>query len=95
LATLTAELLPYFDHFIESAKLGIRKPNPEIFKYALKQMECKPQEVAFLDDIGSNLKAASNLGIRCIRVRIDKEGEAVAELEKMTGLRLSDEKARL
>lgn len=58
-------------------------------------MECKPQEVAFLDDIGSNLKAASNLGIRCIRVTIGKEREAVAELEKMTGLRLSAEKARL
>ena len=75
--------------------MGIRKPNPEIFKHALKLMRCQPQEVAFLDDIGSNLKTASNLGIRCIRVRIGKEGEAVAELEKITGLRLSDEKARL
>ena len=75
--------------------MGIRKPNPEIFKHALKQMGYKPQEVAFLDDIGSNLKAASNLGIRCIRVTIGKEREAVAELEKMTGLRLSAEKARL
>jgi soluble epoxide hydrolase / lipid-phosphate phosphatase len=49
----------------------------------------------FLDDIGSNLKAASKLGIRCVRVRIGKEGEAVRELEKMMEMKLSDQKAKL
>jgi FMN phosphatase YigB (HAD superfamily) len=75
--------------------LGIRKPNPEIFKHALETIGCTPEEVCFLDDIGSNLKAARKLGIRCIRVRIGKESEAVAELEKVMGLRLTTEKARL
>jgi FMN phosphatase YigB (HAD superfamily) len=75
--------------------LGIRKPNPEIFKHALKTIGCNPEEVVFLDDIGSNLKAAGKLGIRCIRVRIGKESEAVVELEKVMGLRLTTEKARL
>lgn len=95
LSDLSAQLVPYFDHFVESAVLGIRKPNPEIFKYALKLMGCKPEEVAFLDDIGSNLKAAKKLGIRCIRVRIGREREAVAELERMTGLKLRDDKSKL
>jgi len=95
LADLTGELLPYFDHFVESAALGIRKPDPEIFKHALEKMGCKAEEVAFLDDIGSNLKAAQKLGIRCIRVRVGKEREAVTELEKMTGLKLSEDKAKL
>ena len=94
LRTLTAELLPYFDYFIESATLGIRKPNPEIFKYTVKLLSCTPAEVVFLDDIGSNLKAAAKLGIRCIRVRIGKEGKAVEELEKIMGIRLRGE-ARL
>ena len=58
-------------------------------------MGCKPDETVFLDDIGSNLKAAKKLGIRCIRVRIGKEGEAVAELEKIMDMKLTDEKARL
>ena len=75
--------------------MGIRKPDPEIFKYALKTIGCQAEEVAFLDDIGSNLKAAAKLGIRCIRVRIGKESEAVAELESMTGLNLSEKKAKL
>ena len=95
LADLSAQLLPYFDHFVESAALGIRKPNPEIFRHALKLMECKPEEVAFLDDIGSNLKAAQNLGIRCIRVRIGREMEAVRQLEQITGLRLTEDMSKL
>lgn len=95
LAELSAKLLPYFTRFLESAVLGIRKPNPAIFKYALKTMGLEPGEVVFLDDIGSNLKAAENLGIRCIRVRIENEGEAVRELEQIMGIKLSEEKARL
>jgi len=53
-------------------------------------LDCQPQEAVFLDDIGSNLKAAGKLGIRCIRVRIGRELEAVAELEKAIGLKLSE-----
>ena len=58
-------------------------------------MGCKPEEVVFLDDIGSNLKAAGKLGIRCIRVRIGMEGEAVRQLEEIMEMKLTDEKARL
>jgi FMN phosphatase YigB (HAD superfamily) len=58
-------------------------------------MGCKPEEVVFLDDIGSNLKAAGKLGIRCIRVRIGMEGEAVRQLEEVMEMKLTDEKARL
>jgi len=92
---LTAELLPYFDYFIESALLGIRKPSLDIFLHALKTIGCKADQVVFLDDIGSNLKAASKLGIRCIRVRIGKEADAVKELEEIMHMKLSHDKARL
>src|ERR1700730_148329 len=95
LTELSAQLLPYLDHFIESAVLGIRKPNPEIFRHALKTMGCKPGEVVFLDDIGSNLKAAGKLGVPCGRVRIGKEADAVMELEEIMDMPLTDHKARL
>ena len=73
----------------------MRKPHPEIFEHALEKIGCKPKEVVFLDDIGSNLKAAAKLGIQCIRVRIGEEGKAIAELEKMMGMKLHDDKPRL
>ena len=50
------------DRVIESAKCGNRKPDPEIFKLACRQLNVKPSEVVFLDDIGTNLKAAKLLG---------------------------------
>jgi FMN phosphatase YigB (HAD superfamily) len=37
-----------------SADLGIRKPHPEIFKYALSKLSVLPEETAM---VGDNLKA--------------------------------------
>ncbi|KAI9680655.1 MAG: hypothetical protein M1817_004095 [Caeruleum heppii] len=48
----------------------------------------KAQEVVFLDDIGENLKAAKQLGMRTIKVNLGKGYEAVRELEEITGLDL-------
>ena len=49
-------LLNYFEyaHMAISADLGICKPNPEIFKYALNSLDASPQETAM---VGNNLKA--------------------------------------
>ena len=35
----------YFDVVLESCKLGIRKPNPEIYRIACKRLEVEPHEV--------------------------------------------------
>ncbi|HXR64638.1 MAG TPA: HAD-IA family hydrolase, partial [Ktedonobacteraceae bacterium] len=49
-------LLDYFEyqHMAISADLGIRKPHPEIFKYALGKLSVLPEEAAM---VGDNLKA--------------------------------------
>ena len=54
-----------------------RKPDPEIYKHALRLLNVEAGEVVFLDDIGPNLKAARGLGIRTIR-----EYHAVAPLSR-------------
>ena len=46
------ELAEMFDDFIESRVVGMRKPDPKIFQYALDRMGMRPEQVAFLDDIG-------------------------------------------
>lgn len=52
----TMGLLEYFEyqHMAISADLGIRKPHPEIFKYALARLSVLPEETAM---VGDNLKA--------------------------------------
>ncbi|KAJ1021687.1 hypothetical protein NDA16_003823 [Ustilago loliicola] len=61
------ELRKMFDHYIESAVVGKRKPDPEFYKHALDLLKVEASEVVFLDDIGPNLKAAQKLGITTIR----------------------------
>lgn len=52
----TMGLLAYFEyqHMAISADLGIRKPHPEIFKYALERLSVLPEETAM---VGDNLTA--------------------------------------
>ena len=61
-------LRPLFDAYIESAAVGIRKPDPRIFELACQALGITPPEAVFLDDIGSNLKSARALGMTTIRV---------------------------
>lgn len=95
-----------FDIFISSAHIGMRKPDEEAYKYAIVRLHefvktkgygdgVKPEDIIFLDDIGQNLKTAKNLGMQTIKVSLGHIDQAVKELEKVTGLDLTSDKARL
>ncbi|KAN0062954.1 hypothetical protein ACQY0O_004776 [Thecaphora frezii] len=82
------EIRDLFDHYIESAKVGMRKPDPNFYKYALDLLHVEPQQVVFLDDIGHNLKVAQVLGIHTIRVNSRDSTQALLALERITNLPL-------
>lgn len=48
----------------------------------------RAEDVLFLDDIGENLKAGRKAGFGTIKVPLGRAFEAVAELERVAGLRL-------
>lgn len=73
-----AEVMDMFDVVIESSKVGIRKPNPEIYRIACREMKIEPDEAVFLDDLGINLKPARDLGMTTIKV-LDVD-QALADL---------------
>ena len=79
-----AGLADRFDVFVESAVLGIRKPEPAIYLEACRLLGVAPAEVVFLDDIGSNLKPAREMGMFTIKVDHDPAG-ALAELSEVLG----------
>ena len=79
-------LRSYFDVYVESAVVGIRKPDPGIFTLACDALGIAPAEAVFLDDIGSNLKTARALGMTTIKVQ-DPDA-ALAELEALLGFPL-------
>jgi putative hydrolase of the HAD superfamily len=79
-----AELRERFDAFVESSVVGLRKPDPRIYLHACRALRVEPPEAVFLDDIGSNLKAARALGMATIKV--DEPAAALAELGRLLGL---------
>jgi putative hydrolase of the HAD superfamily len=76
-----------FEVVIESSKVGLRKPDPRIFQMACEALGVAPEETAFLDDLGANLKGARALGMTTIRV--DHTWSAVEELSAALGLTLT------
>ena len=54
---------------ILSHELGLRKPDPAIYRAALKLSGTKAEETVFVDDLKSNVESARKLGFQAIRFR--------------------------
>ena len=83
---LARQLAELFDTIVESAREGLRKPDPRIYELTCARVGVTPGEVVFLDDIGSNLKPARALGMTTIKV--EDPALAVTELGAVLGLDL-------
>lgn len=81
-------VLPLFHHVIESARVGLRKPDPRIYRLMTDALGVAPAQAAFLDDLGVNLKPARALGMHTIKV--GDPDRALAELEALVGFALRD-----
>lgn len=82
-----AEVMVLFDHVIESAKIGLRKPDPRIYQLMVETLKIDPKNCVYLDDLGVNLKPAREMGMTTIKVT--SGAQAIAGLEAATGLKLS------
>jgi len=54
---------PYFDPIINSARVGLRKPDPRIFASTLDALGVAPGAILFVDDKRRNTAVAEQLGI--------------------------------
>ena len=81
-----AEVMALFDHIIESAKIGLRKPDPRIYQMMIEALGVDPRTCVYLDDLGVNLKPAREMGMTTIKVL--NAAQAITELEAATVLTL-------
>jgi putative hydrolase of the HAD superfamily len=79
-----AEVMVLFDYVIESAKIGLRKPDPRIYQMMIDKLGVNPNNCVYLDDLGVNLKPAREMGMTTIKVL--NAAQAIGELEAATGL---------
>lgn len=80
------QLAELFDTIVESAREGLRKPDPRIYELTCTRLGVGPAEAVFLDDLGANLKTARTLGMATIKV--EDPAVAIAELSAVLGLEL-------
>lgn len=79
------DLLDLFDVVVNSARVGMRKPDREIYQLTLERMGVLAQQCLFVDDKERNTAVAEALGMRAIVFR------SVAQLEqRLKELRIFD-----
>jgi putative hydrolase of the HAD superfamily len=79
------ELDEIFEVVVDSAFVGMRKPEPRIYELTLERLGdgLRPEQCVFLDDLQVNCDAARELGMTA--VRFDDAEQAIAELESALG----------
>ena len=70
-----------FETVVDSAFVGVRKPDPEIYAIVLERLGLPARECAFVDDIARNVETARELGFAAVRF-VDTE-QAIAELDSL------------
>lgn len=65
-ALIVPRYMRKFDVSVISCDVGIRKPNPNIFRLVLKRLRVRPYESIFIDNMKFNTKPAKKLGMHAI-----------------------------
>jgi len=58
-----------FHHMVISAEVGVAKPDPKIYHIALEQLQVKPKEAVFVDDVMENVTACEKVGMKGIHFK--------------------------
>ncbi len=81
-AMLPADL---FEVIVDSACVGVRKPDPEIYRLTEERLGVPGAEIVFLDDFAVNCEAARAAGWTA--VRHEETARTIAELDAILGAR--------
>jgi putative hydrolase of the HAD superfamily len=75
-----------FDAVVISGEVGMRKPEPGIYRLAADRLGLEPAQCVFVDDLGPNVKGA--VGVGMVGVKFVTVEQAVEELEALFGFDL-------
>jgi putative hydrolase of the HAD superfamily len=74
------EIDELFEVVVDSAFVGLRKPDPAIYELTLERLGgVRPEECVFVDDLDVNCEAARALGMAA--VRFETAAQAIPEIE--------------
>jgi len=55
-----------FDPIINSARIGVAKPDPAIYQELIRRTRMEPDEIVFIDDRAENIAAAASVGMHVV-----------------------------
>ena len=61
--------LEHFRDILVSGDVGIKKPDPRIFRLMLERIGVEPAAVVFIDDVVDNVECARGLGMQAVHFR--------------------------
>ncbi len=77
-----------FDALVISGEVGLRKPEPEIYRLAAERIGVQPAECVFVDDLAANVCGAVAVGM--VGVHHTDLASTIVELEALFGLELAE-----
>ena len=80
-ALMPKELYKKFDKVIVSCDVGMRKPNPKMYKLILKKLKISAKQALFIDNQEWNIKPARKIGENTILYRNNEQ--LFKELDKL------------
>ena len=72
-----------FDAVVISGEVGMRKPEPGIYRHTARLIDTPPEQCVFVDDLGPNVAGAVAVGM--VGVRFVTPEQTVGELETLFG----------
>ena len=69
-----------FDVVVDSGFVGLRKPDPAIYRLTCERLGVEPEACLFVDDIDANCSAAAELGMTAVVFRSNQQ--AIAEMRE-------------
>jgi epoxide hydrolase-like predicted phosphatase len=75
-----------FDGVVISGQVGMRKPEPSIYRHAAQTIGVEPRRCVFVDDTAGNVAVAVSLGMTVIHH--ERAEQTLRELERLFGVEL-------
>ena len=84
---ISSNIYDYFNQIITSESVGVKKPNPRVFEYALATAKAKKEESIMIgDNIEADIEGALNTGLKAIHCNFDNQNITNNTIVSVTSL---------
>ncbi|GAB7257072.1 YjjG family noncanonical pyrimidine nucleotidase [Polaribacter sp. OB-PA-B3] len=83
----SSKIIDYFDAIITSDSVGVKKPNPKVFNYALKKANATAENSVMIgDSLEADINGALNVGFKAIHCVFNEETPTDANVTSVANL---------